>query len=285
MHFLRICVSVLAALSVIIVAIFTITDLSRKNQPVIKCDSGEILEVPTKISDQELLEYVTAFDEEDGDLTENIIVERQNYFLEKGLTTVNFAVCDSDNNTVKLKKKIKFSDYNSPQIKLLDDLLISTSETIDFKNVASAVDRYDGDISGKIKIISPNYNNLKPGEYDINLKAGEYDVNFKVTNSFSDTCDITVKAIVTDEDYSAASIKLSDYLIYTKIGETVNFRDYIKGVVGADGQNYSVSQIVIDDSEFDPEKAGTYNVFFSIKSGSSTVTKTRMIVVVDGGGN
>ena len=276
MHFLRICVSVLAALSVIIVAIFTITDLSRKNQPVIKCDSGEILEVPTKISDQELLEYVTAFDEEDGDLTENIIVERQNYFLEKGLTTVNFAVCDSDNNTVKLKKKIKFSDYNSPQIKLLDDLLISTSETIDFKNVASAVDKYDGDISGKIKIISPNYNNLKPGEYDI---------NFKVTNSFSDTCDITVKAIVTDEDYSAASIKLSDYLIYTKIGETVNFRDYIKGVVGADGQNYSVSQIVIDDSEFDPEKAGTYNVFFSIKSGSSTVTKTRMIVVVDGGGN
>lgn len=276
MHFLRICVSVLAALSVIVVAIFTITDLSRKNQPVIKCDSGEILEVPTKISDQELLEYVTAFDEEDGDLTENIIVERQNYFLEKGLTTVNFAVCDSDNNTVKLKKKIKFSDYNSPQIKLLDDLLISTSETIDFKNVASAVDKYDGDISGKIKIISPNYNNLKPGEYDI---------NFKVTNSFSDTCDITVKAIVTDEDYSAASIKLSDYLIYTKIGETVNFRDYIKGVVGADGQNYSVSQIVIDDSEFDPEKAGTYNVFFSIKSGSNTVTKTRMTVVVDGGGN
>ena len=276
MHFLRICVSVLAALSVIIVAIFTITDLSRKNQPVIKCDSGEILEVPTKISDQELLEYVTAFDEEDGDLTENIIVERQNYFLEKGLTTVNFAVCDSDNNTVKLKKKIKFSDYNSPQIKLLDDLLISTSETIDFKNVASAVDKYDGDISGKIKIISPNYNNLKPGEYDI---------NFKVTNSFSDTCDITVKAIVTDEDYSAASIKLSDYLIYTKIGETVNFRDYIKGVVGANSQNYSVSQIVIDDSEFDPEKAGTYNVFFSIKSGSNTVTKTRMTVVVDGGGN
>lgn len=276
MHFLRICVSVLAALSVIIVAIFTITDLSRKNQPVIKCDSGEILEVPTKISDQELLEYVTAFDEEDGDLTENIIVERQNYFLEKGLTTVNFAVCDSDNNTVKLKKKIKFSDYNSPQIKLLDDLLISTSETIDFKNVASAVDKYDGDISGKIKIISPNYNNLKPGEYDI---------NFKVTNSFSDTCDITVKAIVTDEDYSAASIKLSDYLIYTKIGETVNFRDYIKGVVGANDQNYSVSQIVIDDSEFDPEKAGTYNVFFSIKSGSNTVTKTRMTVVVDGGGN
>lgn len=276
MHFLRICVSVLAALSVIIVAIFTITDLSRKNQPVIKCDSGEILEVPTKISDKELLKYVTAFDEEDGDLSQHIIVERQNYFLDKGLTTVNFAVCDSDNNTVKLKKKIKFSDYTSPQIELLDDLLISTSESIDFKNVASVTDKYDGDISGKIKIISPNYNNLKPGEYDI---------NFKVTNSFSDTCDITVKAIVTDEDYSAASIKLSDYLIYTKIGETVNFRDYIKGVVGADGQNYSVSQIVIDDSEFDPEKAGTYNVFFSIKSGSNTVTKTRMTVVVDGGGN
>lgn len=276
MHFLRVCVSVLAAVSVIVTAIFTIADFSRKNPPVIKCDSGEIIEVPTKTSDKELLKYVTAFDEEDGDLTENIIVERQNYFLEKGLTTVNFAVCDSDNNTVKLKKKIRFSDYTSPQIELLDDLIIPTRATVSFKNVTTVVDKYDGDISGKAKIISPNYNNLK---------AGEYDVNFKVTNSFSDTCDITVKAIVTDEDYSAATIKLSKYLIYTSIGETVNFKDYIKGVIGVNDQNYSASQVVIDDSEFNPEKAGTYNVFFSIKSGSSTVTKTRMIVVVDGGGN
>lgn len=276
MHFLRVFVSVLAAISVIVMAIFTIADNSRKNPPVIKCDSGEIIEVPTKTSDKELLKYVTAFDEEDGDLTKNIIVERQNYFLEKGLTTVNFAVCDSDNNTVKLKKKIKFSDYTSPQIELLDDLIIPTQETVSFKSLTTVVDKYDGNISGKTKIISPNYNNLK---------AGEYDINFKVTNSFSDTCDITVKAIVTDEDYSAASIKLSKYSLYTEIGETVNFRDYISGVVGANGQNYSVSQVIIDDSDFNPEKAGIYNVFFSVKSGSSTITKTRMIVVVDGGGN
>lgn len=276
MHFLRVFVSVLAAISVIVMAIFTIADNSRKNPPVIKCDSGEIIEVPTKTSDKELLKYVTAFDEEDGDLTKNIIVERQNYFLEKGLTTVNFAVCDSDNNTVKLKKKIRFSDYTSPQIELLDDLIIQTQETVSFKSLTTVVDKYDGNISGKTKIISPNYNNLK---------AGEYDINFKVTNSFSDTCDITVKAIVTDEDYSAASIKLSKYSLYTEIGETVNFRDYISGVVGANGQNYSVSQVEIDDSDFNPEKAGIYNVFFSVKSGNSTITKTRMIVVVDGGGN
>lgn len=276
MHFLRVFVSVLAAISVIVMAIFTIADNSRKNPPVIKCDSGEIIEVPTKTSDKELLKYVTAFDEEDGDLTKNIIVERQNYFLEKGLTTVNFAVCDSDNNTVKLKKKIKFSDYTSPQIELLDDLIIPTQETVSFKSLTTVVDKYDGNISGKTKIISPNYNNLK---------AGEYDINFKVTNSFSDTCDITVKAIVTDEDYSAASIKLSKYSLYTEIGETVNFRDYISGIVSTNGQNYSVSQVIIDDSDFNPEKAGIYNVFFSVKSGSSTITKTRMIVVVDGGGN
>lgn len=276
MHFLRVCVSILATISVIIVSIFTIADLSRKNPPVIKCDSSEIIEVPTKISDRELLEYVTAFDEEDGDLSDHIIVERQNYFLEKGLTTVNFAVCDSDNNTVKLKKKIKFSDYTSPQIKLLDDLLISTSETIDFKNVVSIVDKYDGDISSKAKIISPNYNNLKPGNYNI---------NFKVTNSFSDTCDITIKAIVTDEDYSAATIKLSEYLIYTEIGETVDFKSYIKSVVSQNGHNYSVSQVSVNDSEFNAEEAGTYDVFFSVKSGGTTVTKTRMIVIVDGGGN
>ena len=55
MHFLRVFVSVLAAISVIVMAIFTIADNSRKNPPVIKCDSGEIIEVPTKTSDKELL--------------------------------------------------------------------------------------------------------------------------------------------------------------------------------------------------------------------------------------
>ncbi len=273
MQFLRIFVSILAALSIIGMAVLTIADFNRKNPPVIECNADDIIEAPTNITDEELLKYVTVHDEEDGDITERVIVERQNFFLEKGLTSITFSVSDSDNNTVKLKKNIKFSDYHSPRIEMHDDLIISTKESLDFKNTVSVNDKYDGDISNKVKIISPNYNNLKPGEYDI---------NFKVTNSFSDSCDITVKAIVTDEDYSMATIKLSSYIAYVKKGENLNFSEYITGITGTSGQGYTPASVSIDTKEFNNEKSGVYNVYYTIGSQTAPITKTRLIVVVEG---
>ncbi len=271
MQALRIIVSVLTVITVSLMLLFGFLDMNKKNAPTITCKTEDTISVPTDTTDKELLKYVTAKDDEDGDLTDKIVVERQLYFLEKGLTTVTFSVCDSDNNTSKLKRKIKFTDYHSPEIKMNNDLIIPLKGTIVFKNSVTLTDKYDGDISANIKIISPNYNSLV---------AGEYDINFKATNSFGDLCDVTVKAIVTEEDYSAASIRLSEYLIYTNIGEKVDFEDYITQVVAHNGQSYSKSQVVVDDSEYKPEKAGTYNVFFTINSGNRVITKTRMAVVV-----
>lgn len=273
MRFLRMSVSIIAIITVSLMLLLGAVNMKKKVAPVIICKEEGTINVPTNVTDEELIKYVTANDAEDGDLSDRIIVERQMYFLEKGLTTVVFSVCDSDNNTTKLSKNVKFTDYHSPRIKLLNDLIIPVKNSIDFKNTVSVIDKYDGDMSNRVKIISTTYNNLSPGEYDI---------NFKVTNSFSDTCDVTIKAIVTDEDYSTADIKLSKYMIYVDKGTEIDFKKYINGVNDYNRRGFSTSSVVIDSKEYNSEKSGVYNVYYSIKSGNDTVAKTVLVVVVEG---
>ncbi len=271
MYRLRVAVSILAVITVSLMVIFGLLDMNKRNAPKIYCKEKSTISVPTDITDAELLKYVTAIDREDGVLTKKIVVERQFYFLEKGLTTVVFSVCDSDNNTAKLERKLRFTDYHSPEIKLNNDLIVPIKGNVIFRNSVTLIDKYDGDLTSHIKIISPNYNRLV---------AGKYDINFKVTNSFSDTCDITVQAIVTDEDYSAATIRLSEYLIYASKGEEIDFSQYITTVLNHYGQGYTTENVEIDASEYNPDKAGTYNIFYAIKSGETNITRTRLVVIV-----
>lgn len=272
MQVLRVVVSILAVITASLMLLFSVLDMNKKNAPTIYCDK-EIISVPTGASDKDLLKYVTAKDDEDGNLSEKVIVERQLYFLEKGLTTVVFSVCDSDNNTSKLERKVRFTDYHSPEIELNNDLIVPIKGNVIFRNSVTVNDKYDGDITKQIKIISPNYNRLV---------AGEYDVNFKATNSFSDICDITIKAIVTEEDYSAATIRLSEYSLYVDKGTEIDFNQYISNVINHANLGYSVGNVKIDSSEYNPDEAGVYNIFYYINSGDTTVTKTRLVVIVRG---
>ena len=271
MYRLRVTVSILSVITVSLMLLFGFMDMNKRNAPTIHCTEKETISVPTDTTDAELLKFVTAKDPEDGDLTKKNVVERQFYFLEKGLTTVIFSVCDSDNNTAKLERQLRFTDYHSPEIKLNNDLIVPIKGNVIFRNSVSLIDKYDGNLTSHIKIISPSYNRLV---------AGKYDINFKVTNSFSDTCDITVQAIVTEEDYSAATIRLSEYLVYADKGEEIDFKKYITTVLNHFGQSYSVSNVQIDDSEYNPDKPGTYNIFYSIKSGETNVTRTRLVAIV-----
>ena len=46
------------------------------------------------------------------------------------------------------------------------------------------------------------------------------------------------------------------------------------------GQSYTVNNVEIDASEYNPDKPGTYNIFYSIKSGETNVTRTRLVAIV-----
>lgn len=272
MRFVRITISVLAVISVLLMTFFYVLSISHQNKPEILCSVEGLLEAPTKVTDEELLKYVTASDAEDGDLTDNIVVERKMYFYEKGITSITFAVSDSDNNVTKLERNVKFTDYYSPKIILLDDLIIPINSSVDLLSCVKVEDAYEGDITHRVKMIRSDFNNLV---------AGIYNVNFKITNAFADTRSIDVPIIITEDDYSAVKIKLSDYIIYVPKNSKLNFEDYITEVVSDNGPSYNVSNVEIDSSEFDAENEGAYNIYYSINSWDRVVTKTRLVVVVE----
>jgi hypothetical protein len=265
MRVFRILTVIVAAVSVTCAAALWGISIKNNDMPVITCSVDGTIEAKSDITDEELLQFVTAVDKRDGDLTDKIVVERKKYFVSKGMTVISYAVCDSDNNVVKLQKNLKFTDYEFPKLKLKSDFIIHTGDNPEMTGLVSAYDVCDGDISSRIKIITTSFN------YTV---AGEYDINCKVTNSYGDTTDITFKAIVTDDDYSGSKIQLSDYIIYVPKNTEIDFRQYITGI-----QNHRIDDITVDSSEYNPQESGVYNIYYNY----SNVSKTRLVVVVEEG--
>lgn len=271
MRILRICVSFIAVAVMAVTLFFYISNLGKDIAPVIHCDFDEI-RVSSNVTNEELLSFVTATDKEDGDLTKSVIVERGSYFISKGVSKLKYAVSDSDNNVTVLTKKMVYTDYKAPEFKLKSDLIFPRGTqgiSSSIENYTTATDVIDGDISNRIKMISTELSSL----------VGTYKVNFKVSNHLGDYRDITVDVIVTDENYSEKPILLKEYIIYEKVGNTPDFSGNIDSLSSA-LSNYNIGNIQIETEEFDPTKAGVYNVYYKLyKNDGSVETMTRLIVV------
>ena len=274
MRIFRIIVAIVTAFVIGISATLYIRSNLNDTKPVITCKVGQndYIKASVKATDKQLISYVTAHDEQDGDLTKKVIVEKLTYFIEPGVTKIKYVVCDSDNNVTTLERKIRYTDYKSPQIKLTSDMIFTSGEKAELSGIPVAHDDLDGDITSNIKIISSSFTSVT---------SGQYDVNFKVNNSMGDVCDLTVKAIVAEKSYSDAQIKLSDYTVYLKRnGDVPDFASYVSDVKNADGKSYKVGNVVVDSKEVNIEKDGVYNVFYYIYDKKDVVTETRLVVVV-----
>lgn len=273
MRLLRLLVTILMIISLTFAVFLRSIDLSSRGGPDIICDEKETIYASCDVTNEELLSHVTAKDQQDGDITDRVVVERGTYFLEKGVSTITYSVCDNDNKVTKLSRNIVYSDYKSPEIHLNGDLIASKNSNYDFSKYFTAEDILDGNINNRLKIISDDYNRLVANKYDVLCKAN---------NSFGDTVEMTLNVWVTDYDLSAATINLSDYLIYVPLNSNIDFRQYLKGVINEQGNSYSTSSVTIDSSEYNPEEEGTYEVYFTIYRGKDVVALTRMFVIVKG---
>ncbi len=213
----------------------------------------EMLEVGLKATDEELLKGVTATDEKDGDLTDKIIIESISRFVDKGVSKVTYAVCDSDNNVSKATRKIKYKGYKSPRFKVKGNLCFSLYERIDLKELITASDSLEGNISGRIIITSEKYSSTN---------AGAYELDVKVTNSKGDTSTIKLPLIVEDRPLSVPVIELKEYLVYTKKGKTVDFNSYI--VSALDNEENDIKKNITVESNADFNKPGTYQVHYYV---------------------
>ncbi len=236
--------------------------------PVIEVQ-GEIIDVSLEATDEELLKGISAYDEKDGDLTSEIIIESVSRFIEPGLSRVTYAVCDNDNNIATATRKIRYKGYESPEFDLSESLCYSVYETPNLKRAVSVKDCLVGDITSDMILTSEDYTKSVTGVFTINAR---------VTTEKGDTAALDIPLIVEDRSEAAPEIKLKDYLIYVKKGKKIDFEDYLVSAVDIDDKD--ITEDVTIETKIDTKKEGTYLVHYYVEDKNDNKGHSVLVVVV-----
>lgn len=282
MRFFKILVAVLflvTSVFTIYVRLSTDTDYSA---PEIKCDR-EVIELSVKDDTDILLDYVTATDTKDGDLTDKVIIESIAAFVKDNYSKVTYAVCDSDNNVTKLEVDIVFTDYVKPVFEIHSPQVYYTgAQKADLLSGVSAYDSIEGDISSRVTV--------SKAELDLS-QPGVYPVTYRVTTEKGVASEITVNAYVYESRLSN-SIELSEYLVYTDKNKKIDPSSYIESYPEEFLQDdyfsgYECSLDIIDEVNY--SQPGTYYITYRLTKNavrnvtdSDILAETYLAVIVRG---
>ena len=254
--------------------------------PVITCDSDTVT-VSVEDDDSALFQGMTAEDNRDGDLTDSIRVSSMSNFTEPGKRTANYTVFDSSNQVATYSRTVEYTDYTSPQIQLSEPLRFSMEqmEDINLAENMTVQDCLDGDISSQIRATFSDNTYIS--------QAGNYEVTVQVSNSAGDTCSVPLTVTVTDSSDDEEMDKyypvLSQYIVYTNVGKSVDLNSLVIGLE-RNGSEY----LFEDDNSFLPgergdvqvsgsvdyKTAGTYTVDYTFTTEDDVSATTKLAVVV-----
>lgn len=242
-------------------------------RPEMICDTPEI-EVGVNVTEEQLLEGVTAWDNKDGDLTDKILIASYSKFVDKGVRNIKLVVFDSHYNVAQMTRTVRYTDYVSPRFYLKKPLQFRTNSIINLYDCIGATDCLDGDISDKIKVV---YNDAGTGSSN----PGEYEVGFQVSNSAGDVSYLTANAEIYEGSYYKPEILLSQYMLYIKKGEAFKPEQYIEKVESAlETEELTAADVQIH-STVNPSVSGSYEVRYSVVSENGYEGTSRLIVIVE----
>lgn len=124
------------------------------------------------------LEGVTAYDEEDGDLTDKIQYSGNVNPHVPGEYYAIYTVVDSDGNKVEVKRKVIVIevDEEAPILSGVADVTIIVGEAFDVLEGVQAIDTIDGDLTESI-IVTGEVNVWVPGTYTIKYEVSDSEGN------------------------------------------------------------------------------------------------------------
>lgn len=278
------------ALCILSVVLFVLSGVylnrnSDPHGPEIQMDSKEI-EVSIHAKEEQLLQGVTAADKKDGDVTDSLLVESQGMFISSGKRKIVIDAFDSNGNVTRAERVIKYSDYVSPRITLSGPLRAPISNINQLTEVITVEDCLEGNITDAVQLTPMRSS-------DTFSLPGDYRMKISVVNGVGDVVEVpvTVELYENLEDSSKAKALLSDYLIYTKVGQEIDPSQYLEGVVVRNVEYrwddevtgtiipYTRNQIDIENN-VKIDTPGVYDVIYSITENSFT-TQIRMIVIVE----
>lgn len=213
---------------------------------------------------------LTASDDVDGDITEDIIVGTISPFKEKGVSNVEYVVFDSSNNVGRYERTVCFENYESPKLHLSKALVYEVNGMINISDRLTATDMLEGDISGKIRFSSANLTTTEEGTYKLNVE---------LKNSYGDTVKYQLPINLVRYNCEQERIQLKDYLIYIKKGDELSPESYIEKVTNRTGIQEGVDNVKIT-REVDLTKPGTGQICYELLEGEDVVYATYLTVIV-----
>lgn len=254
-------------------AVYVLTVRDKDQTPPQITGTTDEIQVSVGATDEELLAGLTASDDRDGDITDKIRVGAHSKFIHKGSCEVQYYVFDSSYNVAQFSRRVTYTDYESPRFILSSPLIYEVDSTVSVMSRVSAKDDLDGDISGKIKIVSSNVNESKEGVYSADLE---------VTNEYGDVCELELPVHIVEKgffDEEAPQIVLNSYLVYLKKGEQLNPEQYLQKVMEADESEGNLDDVQIENGA-DTSKEGIYEVTYTYESSNGKSTVSYLIVAV-----
>ena len=245
---------------------------SDSTYPQIQFESDTI-QMALGDEEEKLLEGVTAYDEKDGDLTEQVFVESISNFISPGISNVTYVVYDSNQHIARETRTVEYLDYTSPRFVLNHSTVFYVGESISLKDFIHAEDVIDGDISDNIRFSASSISTAAEGLQSLTVR---------VSNSKGDVSELTLNIRVTGDGRTTPRIDLSQYIVYMDQGESFSPRAYLDSVTQADGTPMSVSDVTIENNVFEDEP-GVYTVVYSITDENGNRGVTELVVVVEGG--
>lgn len=283
---LRVISIVMAAVAIIAyggASIYTKAHMDR-NGPEIQMEEDEIT-VSVKDEAGKLLEGITAKDKIDGDVTDSLVLESLGAFMGNGKRPVTIVAFDSDRNVAKAMRTVKYSDYISPRISMTEPLRAPVNDVQKLTKGITVSDCLEGDITENVQIT--------PVEEGLNYNVpGEYAMKLIVSNNAGDVVELPVTIELYDYSMDGARPKplLSQYLVYTKVGQAIDPMAYLTGVEMR-GTKYDwntegavppidSSQVTVE-SGVDYQTPGVYEVCYRADDGNGNIGCVRLIVVVE----
>lgn len=254
--------------------------------PEITCDKDTI-EISVKDDSSVLMEGLSASDNRDGDITDSIRVDSMSHFVNGHKRFVNYVVFDKANLAGSVTRTVVYKDYTPTKIKVKEPLMYLLR---DFPNVnlgenITARDCLDGNISNQVRTII--------GSGFIG-DAGIFDLTLQVSNSAGDVRTIPVELTLIDSDDEVSLQKefplLKDYILYTKVGKSVNAKDNIRGLwkagaeyifTNSEEESVSADDISYSTSKVNYNKPGIYTITYAYTAEDAKKAETKCYVVVE----
>lgn len=274
---IKVCLIILLVLLIAYTAATdTLAPKNSGNAPIISSDIDE-LRIPCRYYPKYLLWKLKAYDVEDGYITDKILIGGFSDFTERGVSSLEYAVYDSDDNIAVFRRKVVFTDYAPPRITMSEPWVFKATDSIYNKPslTLKGTDMLDGDISKHILISSADLDFSKPGKYT----ASVY-----MKNSFGDEVTMDLPIHILDPGQSGYVIELTKPLIYAKIGETILPEQYLSAV-----RNEYTSEIIPAEeyeltinSNVDTSEAGVCEIQFTAVSSDGVQRGETWLTVIVG---